>query len=135
MRKRITVLLFLLAASAAFAKAWGSLGVVRNARYIYVTSFDGDQFSPELLSEDREAISSVQDAIHKSGKFALVYRRSDADVILTVMSRPSEDVLAVYDGHRPGGNYLWRVMRRNGLQRDETPLVKEFLDQMSEIKK
>jgi hypothetical protein len=40
-----------------------------------------------------------------------VYRASEADIIILVTSRPSEDLLAVYDGHQePRGNYPWRVM-------------------------
>ena len=74
-------------------------GTLVNARYVYVTSYDGDQFDINLLPEDREAISAVQDAIQKWGKFILVYEPQQADIVLMVMSRPSEDVLAVYDAH------------------------------------
>lgn len=98
-------------------------GTLVNARYVYVTSYDGDQFNVNLLPEDREAIGAVQDAIQKWGKFILVYEPQQADIVLTVMSRPSEDVLAVYDGHGPRSQYLWRMMSRNGLQQNETPLV------------
>ena len=74
-------------------------GTLVNARYVYVTSYDGDQFNPNLLPEDREAIATVQDAMQKWGKFMLVYEPHQADIVLMVMSRPSEDVLAVYDAH------------------------------------
>jgi len=62
----------------------------------------------------------------------VVYRPQDADVMLLVQSRPSEDVLAVYDAHggdassRPSQTYLWRVMGRGGLQKGEMPLVSQF---------
>jgi hypothetical protein len=99
-------------------------GTLVNARYIYVTSYDGDQFDPNLLPSDREAISAVQDAIQKWGKFTLVYQYHQADIVIAVMSRPSEDVLAVYDAHGwPQNQYLWRMMGRSGLQTGETPLV------------
>jgi|SRR5678816_684948 hypothetical protein len=102
-------------------------GTLANARYVYVASYDGDQFNPNLLPEDRNAISAVQDAIRNWGKLTLVYRPSEADIIILVTGRPSEDVMAVYDGHQgPNGNYLWRVMGRNGLQSGETPLVTQF---------
>ena len=102
-------------------------GTLANARYVYVASYDGDQFDPNLLPEDREAISSVQSAIQNWGKLTLVYQPSDADIIILVTSRPSEDLLAVYDGHEgPNGNYLWRVMGRDGLASGETPLVTQF---------
>ena len=103
-----------------------------NARFVYVTAYDGDQFNVNLLPEDREAIARVQDAIEKWGKLIVVYRPQDADIILAVQSRPSEDVMALYDAHRgdwssgPSQTYLWRVMGRGGLEKSETPLVAQF---------
>jgi hypothetical protein len=101
-------------------------GILSNAQYVYVASYDGDQFNTNLLSEDRQAIAAVQDAIQKWGKLTLVYQPSQADIIILVTSRPSEDLLAVYDGHGSRGNYLWRVMGRDGLASGETPLVTQF---------
>ena len=64
------------------------------------------------------------------GKLTLVYQPSQADIIILIIlvtSRPSEDVMAVYDGHQgTKGNYLWRVMGRDGLASGETPLVTQF---------
>ena len=100
-------------------------GILANARYVYVASYDGDQFDPNLLPEDRNAIGAVQNSIQKWGKLTIVYRPSEADIIILVMSRPSEDVLAVYDSW-PSGNFLWRAMGRDGLQSGETPLVTQF---------
>ena len=101
-------------------------GTLANASYVYVASYDGDQFNPNLLPEDREAIAAVQDAIQNWGKLTLVYEPYEADIVILVTSRPSEDLLAVYDGHGSRGNYLWRVMGQNGLQTGETPLVTQF---------
>jgi hypothetical protein len=102
-------------------------GTLANAQYVYVASYDGDEFNPNLLPEDRDAISSVQHAIQNWGKLKLVYHPSEADITILVMSRPSEDVLAVYDAHQgASGNFLWRVMGRDGLQSGETPLVTQF---------
>src|SRR5467141_3615303 len=101
-------------------------GILANARYVYVASYDGGQFDPNLLPEDRDAIGAVQNAIQKWGKLTIVYRPSEADIIILVTSRPSEDLMAVYDGHGSRGNYLWRVMGRGGLQSGETPLVTQF---------
>jgi hypothetical protein len=100
-------------------------GTLVNARYVYVTSYDGGQFNPDLLPEDRQAIATVQDAMQKWGKFIVVYEPRQADIVLMVMSRPSEDVLAVYDAHGwpESGQYLWRMMGRSGLQASESPLV------------
>jgi hypothetical protein len=101
-------------------------GTLANARYVYVASYDGDQFDSNLLPEDRNAISSIQNAIQAWGKLTLVYQPSQADIIILVTSRPSEDVMAVYDAHVPGGNHLWRVMGRGGLESGETPLLTQF---------
>jgi hypothetical protein len=99
-------------------------GTLVNARYVYVTSYDGGQFDPNLLPEDRQAINTVQDAMQKWGKLIVVYEPRQADIVLMVMSRPSEDVLALYDAHGwPENQYLWRVMGRSGLQPGEAPLV------------
>ncbi len=116
----------LAAPNASTARVPAFPGTLANARYVYVASYDGDQFNPNLLPEDREAISAVQSAIQNWGKLTLVYQPSEADIIILVTSRPSEDLLAVYDAHGSSGNYLWRVMGREGLQSGETPLVTQF---------
>ena len=106
--------------------------IFANARFVYVTSYDGDQFNPRVLPEDRDAIARVQDAIHKWGKLIVVYRPQEADIILAVQSRPTEDVLAVYQAHEagigsePSQTYLWRAMARDGLQKGEIPLLSQF---------
>jgi len=127
----ILIMLAAISASAApnvnASKAPAFPGTLANARYVYVGSYDGDQFNPYLYPDDREAISAVQNAIQTWGKLTIVYRPSEADIVILVTSRPSEDVMAVYDGHQwPRGNYLWRVMGRDGLQSGETPLVTQF---------
>src|SRR5690242_9100597 len=111
-------------------------GTLANARYVYVASYDGDQFDTNLLPEDRKAINSVQNAIQDWGKLTLVYQPSQADIIILVTSRPSEDVMAVYDGHQgTNGNYLWRVMGRDGLASGETPLVTQFEKAFDSVQK
>src|ERR1700686_2633616 len=109
------------------AKAPAFPGTLANASYVYVASYDGDQFNPSLLPEDRDAIHAVQDAIQNWGKLTIVYRPSEADIVILVTSRPSEDVLAVYDGHGwPSGTFLCRGRGPSGLQLGETPLVTQF---------
>src|SRR5580704_13890827 len=107
------------------AKAPAFPGILANARYVYVASYDGDQFDPNLLPEDRSAINAVQNAIREWGKLVVVYQPSEADMIILVTSRPSEDLMAVYDAG-PSSSFLWRVMGRSGLQAGETPLVAQF---------
>ena len=115
------------AADPSTAKVPAFPRILANARYVYVSSYDGDQFDPNLLPEDQAAIGAVQKAIQEWGKLFLVYQPSQADIIILVTSRPSEDLLAVYDARPwPSGNFLWRVMGRDGLQAGETPLVTQF---------
>jgi hypothetical protein len=136
---RTLLVLLLLAATFGFAAPKASKansvqdippfpGTLLNARYVYVTSYDGDQFNLNLFPDDRQAIDTVQDAMQKWGKFILVYKPHEADIVLMVMSRPSEDVLAVYDAHGWPANsqYLWRMTGRNGLQQGEAPLVTDL---------
>lgn len=135
--KKTIFAMVLLSLALSTAVAWAENvpempRIFANARFVYVTSYDGGQFNPNLLPEDREAIARVQDAIQKWGKLTLVYRPQDADIILAVQSRGSEDLLAVYEAHagdessRPSQTYLWRVMGRGGLQKGEMPLFSQF---------
>ena len=110
-------------------------GTLANAQYVYVASYDGDQFDTNLLPDDRSAIGAVQDAIQTWGKLTLVYQPSQADIIILVTSRPSEDVMGVYDAHGSRGNYLWRVMGRDGLASGETPLVTQFEKAFDSVQK
>jgi len=130
----VAIVLIVVAAISALAassptteKVQAFPGTLANARYVYVASYDGDQFDPNLLPEDRDAIGAVQSAIQNWGKLTIVYRPAEADIIILVTSRLSEDLMAVYDAHGgPSGNFLWRVMGRDGLQSGETPLVTQF---------
>ena len=138
MKKNIFVTVLLTLALVALSAAKTSTNApqlprtLANSRFVYVTAYDGDQFDPKLLPEDRAAINRVQDAIRKWGKLIVVYRPEDADIILAVESHSSEDILAVYDAHRgdtgsrPSETYLWRVTGRGGLQKGEMPLFSQF---------
>ncbi|MBZ5722102.1 MAG: hypothetical protein LAO03_17150 [Acidobacteriia bacterium] len=128
-----SVLCLLLLTAAAFAapkppqNSQAFPKTLINARYVYVTSYDGDQFNPNLLPEDRQAIADVQDAIREWGHYILVYRAEQADMILAVQKRGSEDVLAVYDPtFNQSSTYLWRAMGRGGLDQNELPIFGYF---------
>ena len=129
MKKAFSVLCLLLMSVAAFAAPDVQQSNVPafpktliNARYVYVTSYDGNEYDPNLLTWDREAIANVQNALQEWGRYIVVYNPKEADMIIAVQSRPSEDVLAVYDPQIPG-SFSWRAMSRQGLQKGETPLV------------
>jgi hypothetical protein len=97
-----------------------------NARYVYVASYDGDQFDTRVSPDDRLAIGNVRDALRQWGRYMIVNRPQDADMILLVQSRPSEDVVAVYDARIPGSLYLWRAMGRDGLQKSDIRLMQQL---------
>jgi hypothetical protein len=130
MRRRSAIIAFvtvMLLGVAAWAKPAPFPGIFRNARYVYVTSFDGSQWNPNILPEDRAAISEVEDSIRTWGHFTIVQEPRDAEMILVVQRRGSEDELAVFDptrGH--DATYLWRVMGRGGLDKNEMPLFQQF---------
>ncbi len=133
--KKVIILSFMLLMVTSLAVAKSRNSAVQpfpktliNAKYVYVTSYDGDQFNANLLPDDLHAIANVQDAIQKWGHYILVYRPEDADIVLMVQSRPSEDVLALYDarGWPDGQTWLWRAMGASGLQKSETPLVTQL---------
>src|SRR5260370_40339310 len=84
------------ASSPTTAKVPAFPGTLANATYVYVASYDGDQFNPNLLSDARDAISAVQSAIQSWGTLHVVYHPSEADITILVPSRPSDDLLAVF---------------------------------------
>jgi hypothetical protein len=59
--------------------------LVVNARYVLVTTYFGDDPSNvRIMSEDRQAVADVQNAIQKWGRYTLVYERKNADLIILV---------------------------------------------------
>ncbi|MBZ5573385.1 MAG: hypothetical protein LAO09_16075 [Acidobacteriia bacterium] len=134
MKKTVAVIgLLLFAAAAALARPTYDETRVQpfpktliNARYVYVASYDGDQFNASVSPDDRAAIGNVQAALRQWGRYMIVNHPQEADMILLVQSRPSEDVVAVYDAHVPGAIYLWRAMGRDGLKNDQAPLVQQL---------
>jgi hypothetical protein len=135
MRRLLLGVAIMALCSAALAAEQNSafLTPFRNARFVYVTSYDGPEFSTNLQPEDRQAIGTVQDALQKQG-YTIVYRPQQADMIIAVESRPSEDVLAVYD--RPSwhaGTYLWRVTGKGGLTAPNAPLVQQLEASLAKV--
>jgi len=132
-RMMAAVCLLVLTAGLAFAAPTVSSSVpafpktLINAKYVYVTSYDGNEFNFDVLPQDREAIGNVQRALENWGRYIIVYNPRQADMIVAVQSRGSEDVLAVYDPHfGVGSTYLWRAMSHGGLDRGEMPIVAQL---------
>lgn len=58
--------------------------VVKNAPYVMVTASSGNVFSPDVSPDDRHAVQNVQNTIQKWGRYKLVYKPGEADLILVV---------------------------------------------------
>lgn len=58
--------------------------VIKNATFVYVTAYSGDVSSPDVMPDDRHAVQNVQGAIEKWGRYKLVYKRGEADLVLVV---------------------------------------------------
>jgi hypothetical protein len=102
------------------------LRTMRNAKFIYVTSNDGSQFEPSTLPADQKAIAAVQDEIQDWGYYTVVYSPHQADMIVVVQSRPSGDLLSVYDAKGSTATWLWRAEQKNGLSMPDMPLLRQF---------
>lgn len=62
-----------------------------HAQFVYVTSMTGGQFKASTYETDRAAIDIVQNAIQTWGRYTLVYKSEDADLIFNVRAgRPLE---------------------------------------------
>jgi hypothetical protein len=55
-----------------------------HAQFVYVTSMTGGEFNVSTYPEDREAINTVEAALQKWGRYTLVYKPEDADLIFNV---------------------------------------------------
>ncbi len=122
----VLALVLVLPVSVLSENSAPGLAPVRNARMVYVTSYSGPQLSTNLLPEDRRAIGNVEQALQKQG-YTIVLRPQEAEMIVVVQSRPSEDVLAVYDrASWRSGTYLWRAMQKGGLAGPSVPLVSQL---------
>ncbi len=131
MRSMLKMILGTLAAlflvTTAFAQPASFPGILKNARYVYVTSYDGSQWNMNVSPDDRAAIGEVQEALRSWGHYAVAQEPRDADMVIVVQRRGSEDELAVFAPKLGRDSiYLWRVMGHGGLDKGEMPLFEQF---------
>ena len=86
------LILFLLAPALRAKDQPPISAVVKNATYVLVTTYSGDVFNPEVTRDDRQAVQDVQKAIEKWGRYKLVYKQREADLILVVRTGRSMEV-------------------------------------------
>jgi hypothetical protein len=85
MRKvSLLAVVLLLAAVSQSKEKPGMPALITNATYVFVTTYDGDLLNPDLTPEDRQAVNDVLKAIEKWGRYKLVYKFQQADLILVV---------------------------------------------------
>ncbi len=148
--------LLLLLIAALMAKEQPISAVVNNATYVMVTSYSGDRLSPDITTDDRQAIADVQQAMEKWGRYKLVYKAQEADLILVVRTGRALEVRGgAHTGSSTGprgsgqsigaetgdpqdtldvfmasqgidGTPLWRGRADKGLTPPEMSLVREF---------
>jgi len=91
MRKAVAIVAVLLAVISAEAQSQTKSknkkkmhALVTNAQFVMVTNMWGDEFSRNSTGDDRRAIYEVEEKIRKWGRYKLVYRPEDADLIIVV---------------------------------------------------
>jgi hypothetical protein len=95
-RRVLFAFALLLCSSLLFAKSKTKVPeLVTNAKYVFVTAYNGDQFSNTVYPDDRQALTDVQDALRKWGYYKIAYKPEDADIIMQVRK-------ARYASVRPG---------------------------------
>lgn len=84
-------LLLLAATCVAGSTAWAkspkkaeTTHILCPARYVYVATMDGDIMSPEVIPEDRDAVSRVEDQLRDWKRLIEVYKPQESDVVLIV---------------------------------------------------
>ena len=69
--------------------------MIVSARYVLITTYFGDQPSnTRIMTGDRHAVADVQNAIEQWGRYTLVYRVEDADLIILVRKGRIAEALA-----------------------------------------
>ncbi len=100
------------------------------ARFVYVTSYDGPPYLPQVLPEDRQAVADVERAIKRWGHYTVVISPDHADLIITVQKRANEDVMAIYDARTPAATPLWWASQKGGLDGDQMPFIQILREQV-----
>jgi len=105
MRSARLLLLFLLPTLVFAQHKKHTLPAVFNtAQYVWVESMDGDEYRPDLLPADRQAITDVENALRDWGRYILTARRSEAQLVFVVRTgRLAEGKMGVGIGTRTPG--------------------------------
>jgi hypothetical protein len=58
--------------------------IFKNATYVYVEAYEGDEHDPGIFQDDRQAIYNVEDALQKWNRYHLTRERREAELVLVV---------------------------------------------------
>jgi hypothetical protein len=100
------------------------------ARFVYVTTYDGPTYLPQVLPEDRQAVADVERALKRWGHYTVVISPDHADLIITIQKRANEDVMAIYDARTPAASPLWWASQKGGLEGEQMPFVMKLREQV-----
>ena len=84
-RRALFALALIFCSSLLLAKTKNKIPeLVTNAKYVYVTAYNGDQFAGNVIPADGEALTAVQNALRNWGYYKIAYKPEDADIIMLV---------------------------------------------------
>lgn len=85
------IVLVLAAASVAGSTGWAKSPkktevsqILCPARFVYVATMDGDVMRPDVLPEDHDAVSRVEDKLRNWKRYIEVYKPQESDIVLIV---------------------------------------------------
>lgn len=100
------------------------------ARFVYVTSYDGPTYLPNVMPEDRQAVADVERALKAWGYYTVVISPDQADLTFVVQKRANEDVMAIYDARTPSAIPLWWASQKGGLEGKQMPFMLKLREQV-----
>ncbi|MDE3201001.1 MAG: hypothetical protein KGN79_08770 [Acidobacteriota bacterium] len=80
----IAIAIVVISCQAKDKKKHSVPAVLGTARYVYVEAMDGEEFDPNLLPEDRQAIENVWHALQKWHRYILTMNRQEAELLFIV---------------------------------------------------
>jgi len=60
--------------------------IIMTARYVYITTVDGDPGKPTVSPQDRRAAAALNEHLQEWGRYKIALRPEDAEIILVVSS-------------------------------------------------
>jgi len=121
------VVLFFVASSSLHAQTNAAfMNRILNARFVMVTTENGDPYDPKVITNDRSAAGDVQNKIIDWKRFTLVYRQQDADIVIAVRGGGrlrTNAGIHIDTGREPNGSRLPGTYEPNQRSTSVGPIV------------